>query len=113
MILDIYRKLKYWFSLLFGSTRKYTQISVAEIPSKLDESKIYIIGNKGQYWLALMKCPCGCGDTLHMNLLPSHRPCWKFVIDKNNTVSFKPSLWRKAGCQSHFFIQNGEVVWAK
>jgi hypothetical protein len=113
MISRIYKKLKNYFYYLVNSPHKYTQVIVADIPSILDNNKVYVVGVKGNYWLAVMKCPCGCGDTLHMNLIDSHRPCWKLAISKDHTISFKPSLWRKSGCRSHFFIRNGEVIWAK
>ena len=51
---------------------------------------------------AYLKCPCGCGDVLTLNLIPDTHPGW--TISGN---SIKPSINRIIGCRSHFTITNG------
>ena len=57
-------------------------------------------------------CPCGCGETLYMNLQRDRRPCWRFTVDRRGTATLHPSVWRQVGCRSHFFLRRGVVQWA-
>lgn len=59
---------------------------------------------------AVLQCPCGCGDCLRLNMLPSSRPCWSADVH-GDTVSLSPSILRKSGCKSHFWIRLGRVGW--
>ncbi|MGK7346059.1 MAG: DUF6527 family protein [Candidatus Nitrospinota bacterium M3_3B_026] len=58
-----------------------------------------------------MLCPCGCGLTLHMNLIPDDRPCWQLTIYSDNSATLDPSVWRRKGCESHFWLRRGKVLW--
>ncbi|WP_236819161.1 DUF6527 family protein [Alicyclobacillus ferrooxydans] len=60
-----------------------------------------------------MLCPCGCGEVLHMSLHPDGRPRWELTRHPDGTVSLSPSVWRKVGCRSHFFLERGRVRWCK
>lgn len=82
-------------------------------PKKLHEKRLYVLTEDGTPWQASMICPCGCGATLEMNLLPDERPRWSFSIDEKGRASLKPSVWRKVGCRSHFWLRHGEIRWAR
>lgn len=56
--------------------------------------------------VAHMKCPCGCGDLLTINLIPGTHPGWK-VVGENSLI---PSINRTIGCRSHFTITGGVTV---
>ena len=92
---------------------RFTSVAVEDIPSRLEQDRVYLAGGSNNYWMAAMLCPCGCGDTLHLNLLNSHRPHWKVNVHTDNSVSFHPSLWRKTRCKSHFFLKRGFVQGAR
>jgi len=66
----------------------------------------------GTYWLAVMRCPCGCRATIQLPMTPPARPCWHF-----HGTSQKPSLWpsvrRATGCKSHFILRDGVVQWCR
>lgn len=83
----------------------------ADLPSLLSLRAVYIIGVKGNEWLAVLLCPCGCGSRIQLNLLQEERPCWKWRVTNSNVVTLVPSVWRKVGCKSHFVIRNGVVLW--
>ena len=83
----------------------------ADIPTPLQAHTVYIIGIKGNEWLAVLECPCGCGSKIQLNLLPQERPCWKWNINRNGNVTLTPSVWRKIGCKSHFFVRDGLILW--
>ncbi|MCO0822782.1 DUF6527 family protein [Enterobacter hormaechei] len=38
-------------------------------------------------------------------------PRWDYALDDNNLPSLYPSVWLKDGCQSHFWIKKGRVIW--
>jgi len=57
------------------------------------------------------KCPCGCDTTIFLNLLFDAKPRWKYYITKKGNISISPSVWRKVGCKSHFYIRESRISW--
>jgi hypothetical protein len=90
---------------LFRSAR------VEDMPDSLKSLTVYLCGEGENLWAAAMICPCGCGDVIQLNLLKRASPCWSVVEHPDGTVSVMPSVWRKKGCRSHFFIRQGRVEW--
>jgi hypothetical protein len=90
-----------------------TVIVEEDIPDKPKYKVLYIVTEDGVPWSAAMVCPCGCGETLHMNLLPDERPVWSLVHHGNNLSSLHPSIWRQVGCKSHFWFRHGQIYWTK
>ncbi|GAC1314173.1 MAG: hypothetical protein NVSMB24_38500 [Mucilaginibacter sp.] len=82
-----------------------------DIPAHIRDGAVYIIGGASP-WLLLLRCPCGCGETIHLNLLKEASPRWGYRVVKK-TITVKPSIWRTTGCKSHFIIRNGQVQWVK
>ncbi|WP_367892358.1 MULTISPECIES: DUF6527 family protein [Paraburkholderia] len=35
---------------------------------------MYAVGECGQFWLAALMCPCGCGDTIQLPVIEGQRP---------------------------------------
>jgi len=92
---------------------RFNVVHLEELPDTLDAAAIYIAGEGLHQWFAAMLCPCGCGEILYMNLQEHTRPRWSVVYHGDNTVSLSPSVWRKVGCQSHFFLREGQIVWCE
>ena len=86
-------------------------VRVPEVPDELRPNILYVESEAGNEWLAEMLCPCKCGDVLHLSLLPNDRPRWEVTEERNSTATVHPSVWRKAGCCSHFWIRRGRVHW--
>lgn len=84
---------------------------VVELPEELDHRLLYLVGENGYLWFAAMLCPCGCGDTLHMSLDTSARPSWRISIHRDGSATLYPSIWRRVGCASHFFLRRGRIRW--
>jgi hypothetical protein len=99
----------------FAWRRKRTLLArdVLELPRVLMPGIVYIIGENGHRWAAAFRCPCGCRDTVQLNLLPERRPRWSVTIGKNKAVSLSPSVWRKVGCHSHFVVRQGRIQWCQ
>lgn len=83
---------------------------VENIPekSKLEDNMLYI---SLKYNVAIHKCACGCGNEV-VTPFDEHKG---WILSYNGkTVSLYPSIgnWNLP-CQSHYWIQKGQVCWAK
>src|SRR4051812_11259671 len=70
----------------------------------------YVIVERGAPRLIVMRCPCGCGDDLLINLDARSGPAWRFY-SKQSGNSLHPSYWRSSACKSHFIIWNNKIYW--
>lgn len=86
---------------------------VPELPDNPNEKTLYVEGDKrlNDYWYALLICPCGCKETIMLNLMSDAKPCWNIKIEKSD-FSITPSIWRTKNCKSHFWLRNREIIWA-
>jgi len=62
-------------------------------------------------WEVAMRCPCGCGDTLTLQVVPEAQPRWDIEVDSQNRPTLHPSVHRTTGCKAHFWLRRGRVVW--
>lgn len=108
----MFRRLYKWFFQFSKREKLYKCKYVDEVPDKLHLHTVYLVGNEGYYWQAIMLCPCGCKKALHMNLMKEYCPFWKIEIHENKSVSLHPSIDRRVGCKSHFFVHKGRTIWA-
>jgi|CXWL01.1.fsa_nt_gi hypothetical protein len=83
-----------------------------DLPDMALPGKLHLIGEDGRYWIAAMRCPCGCGELLEMNLLLDSEPVWTLGIDAT-VPTLHPSVWRKNGCRAHYLLRSGRVIWCK
>ncbi|WP_422181457.1 DUF6527 family protein [Caulobacter sp.] len=58
-----------------------------------------------------MLCPCGCREILHLRFLQRRRPRWDLSVNGQGRASLHPSVWRRTGCQSHFILRDGQILW--
>jgi hypothetical protein len=58
-----------------------------------------------------MLCPCGCGDTIELMVVPEIKPRWSIKADKGELPTLHPLVWRQNGCRSHFWLRGGKVFW--
>jgi Family of unknown function (DUF6527) len=107
----MFPKLPKWLSQFFKKEKLYKYKYVEDVPDELRSGTLYIICNDNCPWQVVMLCPCGCEKALHMNLIKDNNPRWKIKIHKKKKISLHPSVWRKVGCESHFFVTKGKIVW--
>jgi hypothetical protein len=88
----------------------YAVEKVQEIPDRIEGHTLYLVGLT-KPWSAALLCPCGCGEVIHISLLENDAPSWRLDLTEANSPSLAPSIWRKEGCQSHFFLRSGRIVW--
>ena len=91
----------------------YRVVRVDEFPDNLERDKVYLAGENEYLWAAAMNCPCGCGDVIELNLLKQARPCWRVELHSDGTASLEPSVWRRKGCGSHFWLRHGKIDWCE
>ena len=84
---------------------------VKDEPAVLEPRTVYVVGEDGHHWFAAFDCPCGCGETIKLSLVPGDRPGWTLREHWTGTASLAPSVWRKVGCKSHFWLRKGKVNW--
>jgi len=70
-----------------------------------------IIKRGGINRLMVMKCPCGCGDDLLINLDGRAGDAWR-LYRKSSEFTLYPSYWRDTACHSHFIIWKNGVYWS-
>lgn len=84
-----------WRFFLYSHTHlKRTLLMV--LPEHLDVHAVYLMGEGPHRWFVAFICPCGCGATVQMSLLPDAIPTWQFTEHADTTVSLHPSVWREA-----------------
>ena len=77
------------------------------IPEQLKEGMLYICE---QYKTVAHKCCCGCGEEVITPLSPAE---WSIRME-SYTVTLHPSIGNWSfKCQSHYWIRENKVVWAK
>lgn len=97
--------------LAWRRTGPFKMATASELPVVLVPGVVYVLGENGYRWSAAFRCPCGCGATVQLNLLPAARPCWSVTAHRDRAVSLSPSVWRSVGCRSHFFMRYGRIEW--
>ena len=104
-IVNMLRRLWRWLR-----SRKELQLEpVCELPDSLADGVGYVVGEQGHEWHVVMACPCGCGSSIYLNLLPDDRPRWELIRHADKTFSLYPSVWRTSGCRSHFFVRRSRI----
>lgn len=107
------RKLWHSLTALLWHRQRLKAVWVSDIPDRLRVDHIYIAGENGYLWYIAMLCPCGCQEVLYMSLMPEGRPRWHIQQNADNTISLRPSVHRKIGCKSHFFLKSSRIEWCK
>lgn len=85
-------------------TQRFELQKVKYIPAKLDPGILYV---SKEFGAAAHLCACGCGTTVRT---PLDR--WSLTETKNGPT-LDPSIgnWQEP-CQSHYWIERGEIRWA-
>jgi len=77
------------------------------IPKELESGILYV---SEEFGIALHLCACGCGARIRTPLGPTG---WS-IEDTTDGPTLDPSVgnWQQP-CMSHYWISQGEIVWAK
>lgn len=69
-----------------------------------------VLIRRGVPRLLLLKCPCGCGYEIPINLDARAGKAWRLYHRRNSGVSLFPSVWLDSGCKSHFIIWRDQIL---
>jgi hypothetical protein len=107
------KKFARYLLSLFYIKRIYTYKHLSDFPIKPNKGIVYLLGDIEKEWLAGFVCPCGCGEFIELVLLKDQRPNWHVEKTPDKKVTIRPSIYKKSGCCSHFFLTKGNVEWCK
>lgn len=79
---------------------------------KIGNKEVVVVGGSDYHKWAHLACPCGCGDIINLSLMKSHEPTWSLKIHWG-LPTFYPSIWKRDGCKSHFWIKKGKIKWSR
>lgn len=106
-----------WIERLFRASKDSADAfqweKVSQLPARLSEKRLYLLGDDECEWAATMICPCGCRSPIHLSLARDSRPSWRVRRHRDGTVSLLPSVWRTVGCRSHFVLYKGRIFWCR
>jgi len=77
----------------------------------INSGTIYIENRGGKERWLYLRCPCGCGDVITVNLMKSVYPHWETSTNGLGGLDISPSLRKITGCKSHFFVKNSQIIW--
>jgi hypothetical protein len=111
VLLRLIRATRQWLRAKLHRPRPLRTQYHEELPDDLRPGVVYVLGENRFRWSVATLCPCGCGAVLQMSVMQEGRPRWQLHEHEDGTISLHPSVWRKEGCRSHFFLRRGKVVW--
>ena len=76
----------------------------------LAPSVVALVGTADNLKWARLRCPCGCGEILALNLMAGHSPRWTVTTLREGTISIHPSV-DATKCGAHFWIRDGRITW--
>lgn len=105
-----------WFRRIWdkcGPARRLVIVDGDALPDVLPARDLVLTRDDGDDWSVGMRCPCGCGERIELMILEGTRPRWDISINEVRRPSLHPSVWRKSGCRSHFWVREGRILWCE
>lgn len=84
--------------------------SRAEAAGRLVGAGDAVLIKRGQPRWLILKCPCGCGNEIPVNLDSRAGKAWRLYDDRRSGVTLFPSVWLDTGCESHFIIWRNQIL---
>lgn len=109
------RLARLWWDMVESSGLRpgFATEVVQDLPDVLEPQRVYLVGDESLPWSAALLCPCGCGAVIQLSLVVHDSPRWRARRHFIGSVTLHPSIWRKRGCRSHFFLRRGGIVWSR
>lgn len=110
------KKAPLWFRRLCAWLTPRKRLIVVDddtLPTTLPSDAVVLARDDGEDWCVGLMCPCGCGDTLEMMVLPTINPRWDLRTDRRGRPTLDPSVWRNTACRSHFWVRGGKIIWCE
>lgn len=106
--------IRRWWRDLWERVAPARRVRIIEgdsLPPKLPRRDLVLARDDDEDWCVGLRCPCGCRATIELLVVPEAKPRWDLAIDAKGRPSLSPSVWRKTGCRSHFWLRAGRVRW--
>ncbi len=71
-----------------------------------------VVVERGKPRLLIVRCPCGCGDDLIINLDRRAGAAW-YLFQQRKGLTLYPSYWRDDKCGSHFILWSNHIYWCR
>jgi hypothetical protein len=84
-----------------------TRIGAAEL---LQAPGDVVLVTRGKPRWFLMRCPCGCGEDIPVNIDPRAGKAWRLYRGNDSQLTLFPSVWRDTGCGSHFVVWRDRIL---
>ena len=81
------------------------------LPPVVPVGALVLARDGNEDWCVGMKCPCGCGRTIELLLIPEAKPRWSLSLDAAGLPSLSPSVFLRDGCRAHVWLRGGRVTW--
>lgn len=85
---------------------KYSLVEIDRFPNTLVPEKLYW---SKEFKITAHLCACGCGDVIYLPIGPADYS----ITIHHQGPTVRPSIGNWNVCNAHYFITNGEVVWAR
>ncbi|MBK8322351.1 MAG: hypothetical protein IPL06_06320 [Betaproteobacteria bacterium] len=89
---------------------KPTVASRADVGAQLSKPGDAVLITRGQPRWLILRCPCGCGEDIPINLDQRAGKAWRYYEGGPRGATVFPSVWRDSGCESHFIIWGGRIL---
>lgn len=86
---------------------------VAERPARPRPHRLYVTRQQNEPAFGSLVCPCGCREVLQLRFFGHRRPRWFVTWDRRRSATVTPSIWRRSGCKSHFYLTGGRIRWCR
>ncbi|SDU08662.1 DUF6527 family protein [Stappia sp. ES.058] len=96
-----------------GPARRLIEVDSDVLPNPLPIRNLVLLRDDGDDLSVGMRCPCGCGATIELMVIPEAKPQWSFSTDAQGRPTLHPSVWRNTGCRSHFWVRTGRIHWCE
>jgi hypothetical protein len=97
----------------------YPRIAVvadqATAARRLAPGVIVVVSAADKMKMLRFLCPCGCGETITVNLVEGVSKAWDVSFRPNRGLSLWPSVWLDVGCKSHFILRDNtaRLLWGR
>jgi hypothetical protein len=84
---------------------------VNRTPRDIPDGEMFLVEYRGRRYWTVFRCPCRCGEVITLMAESDRGPTWRVNRSKLGRPCLRPSVWRMAGCHSHFWVHDGRVYW--